>query len=146
MSLADTSCRQPLGFSLHFGAKMKPRLQSCHRSGKTLSRFGKTLRRFRKTSPEVFLNLLKVFLNLPKVFLNLPKVFPNLWQDGNLAFSFGAVGEILGEISVGLGTLNLCCLVDAFEHSVELPLGCTVEACMWLKHSKYCARLTSVSF
>ena len=86
----------PFGFSLHFGPKMKPTLQSCQGSGKILSRFGKTLRRFRKTSPEVFLNLLKVFLNLPKVFLNLPKVFPNLWQDTHLAFSFGAVGVILG--------------------------------------------------
>ena len=38
------------------------------------------------------------------------------------------------------------CWLDAFEDSVEFPLGCTVEACMWLKHSKYCARLTSVSF
>ena len=91
-------------------------------------------------------DFVQVFLNLLKVFLNLLQVFLNLLQDFDLTFSFRAMGQDLGEISVRLGKLNVRCLLACLEDSVELSLECIVESRMWLKHSKYCALLTRVSF
>ena len=48
-------------------------------------------------------DFVQVFLNLLKVFLNLLQVFLNLLQDFDLTFSFRAMGQDLGKISVRPG-------------------------------------------